>query len=76
MRILAIDPGDKQSAYCFIDSEGLRPLRFAKECAVEKCEGQIQRLGMRNNNAETAAWTYKIAVDSFKDYFGKKDADQ
>ncbi|MDR4039745.1 MAG: hypothetical protein Q3W86_07460 [Evtepia sp.] len=30
MRILAIDPGDKQSAYCFIDSEGLRPLRFAK----------------------------------------------
>ena len=46
------------------------------ECAVEKCEGQIQRLGMRNNNAETAAWTYKIAVDSFKDYFGKKDADQ
>ena len=46
------------------------------ECAVEKCEGQIQRLGIRNNNAETAAWTYKIAVDSFKDYFGKKDADQ
>ena len=46
------------------------------ECAVEKCEGQIQRLGMRNNNAETAAWTYKIAVDSFKDYCGKKDADQ
>lgn len=38
--------------------------------------GQLQRLGMRNNNAETAAWTYKIAVDSFKDYFGKKDADQ
>lgn len=30
MRILAIDPGDKQSAYCFIDSEDLRPLRFAK----------------------------------------------
>jgi hypothetical protein len=46
------------------------------ECAVEKCEGQIQKLGIRNNNAETAAWTYKIAVDSFKDYFGKKDADQ
>lgn len=45
------------------------------ECAVEKCEGQIQKLGIRNNNAETAAWTYKIAVDSFKDYFGKKDAD-
>lgn len=30
MTILAIDPGDKQSAYCFIDSEDLRPLRFAK----------------------------------------------
>ena len=42
------------------------------ECAVEKCEGQIQRLGMRNNNAETAAWTYKIAVDSFKDYFERR----
>lgn len=42
------------------------------ECAVEKCEGQIQRLGMRNNNAETAAWTYKIAVDSFKKLFWKE----
>ena len=31
MTILAIDPGDKQSAYCFIDSEDLRPLRFGKE---------------------------------------------
>ena len=31
MKILAIDPGDKQSAYCFIDSEDLRPLRFGKE---------------------------------------------
>ena len=30
MTILAIDPGDKQSAYCFIDSEDLRPLRFGK----------------------------------------------
>ena len=33
------------------------------ECAVEKCEGQIQRLGMRNNNAETAAWTYKTILE-------------
>lgn len=31
MKILAIDPGDKQSAYCLIDTETLRPVRFAKE---------------------------------------------
>lgn len=30
MTILAIDPGDKQSAYCFVDSEDLRPLQFDK----------------------------------------------
>ena len=45
------------------------------ECAVKTCEGQIQRLG-GYQNVEKAAWAYKIAVDSFKDYFEKRDADQ
>ena len=30
MRVFAIDPGDKQSAYCVVDAETLRPLEFAK----------------------------------------------
>lgn len=43
------------------------------ECAAEKCEGQIQRLE-GYHSAEKAAWAYKIAVDSFHDYFGKREA--
>lgn len=31
MRVLALDPGDTQTGYCFIDSETLRPIRFGKE---------------------------------------------
>ena len=31
MRILALDPGDTQTGYCFIDADTLRPLRFGKE---------------------------------------------
>lgn len=31
MRVLALDPGDTQTGYCFIDAETLRPLRFGKE---------------------------------------------
>lgn len=30
MTVLAIDPGNLQSAYCFLDSETLKPLRFGK----------------------------------------------
>lgn len=30
MRVLAIDPGNKESAYCFIDAETLQPGPFAK----------------------------------------------
>ena len=30
MRILSIDPGSEQSAYCIIDSETYKPLQFAK----------------------------------------------
>ena len=43
------------------------------ECAAEKCEGQIQRLE-GYHSAEKATWAYKIAVDSFHDYFGKREA--
>jgi hypothetical protein len=43
------------------------------ECAAEKCEGQIQRLE-GYHSAEKAAWAYKIAVDSFHDYFGNREA--
>lgn len=31
MRVLALDPGDTQTGYCFIDVDTLRPLRFGKE---------------------------------------------
>lgn len=31
MRVLALDPGDTQTGYCFIDADTLRPLRFGKE---------------------------------------------
>lgn len=31
MRILAIDPGNVQSAWCFIDTETLKPLSFGKD---------------------------------------------
>lgn len=31
MRVLALDPGDTQTGYCFIDAETLRPIRFGKE---------------------------------------------
>ena len=31
MRVLALDPGDTQTGYCFIDTDTLRPLRFGKE---------------------------------------------
>lgn len=30
MTVLAIDPGNKESAYCFIDAETLKPGQFAK----------------------------------------------
>ena len=30
MTILAIDPGDKESAYCFVDSDTLEPGFFGK----------------------------------------------
>lgn len=30
MRVLAIDPGNVESAYCFIDSDALRPGEFGK----------------------------------------------
>ena len=30
MTVLAIDPGNLQSAYCFLDAETLKPLRFGK----------------------------------------------
>lgn len=43
------------------------------ECAAEKCKGQIQRLE-GYHSAEKATWAYKIAVDSFHDYFGKREA--
>lgn len=31
MRVLALDPGDTQTGYCFIDVDTLRPLSFGKE---------------------------------------------
>lgn len=30
MIVLAIDPGNKESAYCFIDSDTLQPGEFGK----------------------------------------------
>lgn len=31
VKILALDPGDTYTGYCFIDQETLRPIRFGKE---------------------------------------------
>ena len=31
MKVLAIDPGNRQSAWCMIDGETLKPLSFGKE---------------------------------------------
>lgn len=31
MKVLALDPGDTYTGYCFIDQETLRPIRFGKE---------------------------------------------
>lgn len=31
MKILALDPGDVYTGYCFIDRDTLRPIRFGKE---------------------------------------------
>lgn len=31
MKVLALDPGDTYTGYCFIDRETLRPIRFGKE---------------------------------------------
>ena len=31
MKVLAIDPGNRQSAWCMIDEETLKPLSFGKE---------------------------------------------
>lgn len=44
------------------------------ECAAEKCEGQIQRIGWQQDS-KIAARAYKIAINSFRDYFGKKEVD-
>lgn len=37
--ILAIDPGDQESAYCLIDAGTRRPLEFAKEPNAEVLDG-------------------------------------
>lgn len=54
--ILAIDPGNIQSAYCLIDPEGYKPLEFAKRdnelvrrvvklyCASKRCEHVVIEL--------------------------------
>lgn len=70
MAILAIDPGDVQSAYCFLDRETLRPLRFAKvdnqtlllvvqvEAYEEIVIERVQSFGMAvgRNVFETCEW--------------------
>ena len=42
MRILAIDPGNTDSAYCLIDTETYKPLSFGK------IENKTLRFGMYN----------------------------
>ena len=70
MATLAIDPGDVQSAYCFLDRETLRPLRFAKvdnqtlllivqvEAYEEIVIERVQSFGMAvgRNVFETCEW--------------------
>ena len=45
MRILAIDPGNEQSAYCLIDAGSMRPLQFDKtdNAAVRAALGQREQ---------------------------------
>ena len=42
MKILAIDPGNEESAYCLIDTETYKPLSFGK------IENKTLRFGMYN----------------------------
>ena len=42
------------------------------ECAVEHCNGPIFRTKYAPIPLESAAKIYKIASDSFEDYFGKE----
>lgn len=44
MRILAIDPGNTESAYCLIDTKTYKPLEFGK------IENNSLRVGMYNTD--------------------------
>lgn len=44
MRILAIDPGNTESAYCLIDTETYKPLEFGK------VENDSLRVGLYNTD--------------------------
>lgn len=48
MKILAIDPGNVESAYCVIDTETLKPLEFGK------IENTNLRVGMYNTQYDMA----------------------
>lgn len=40
------------------------------QCAVKACGGPISRLVMPDLDLEKAAWTYRIARDTFDELFG------
>lgn len=48
---------------------------FNGECAVEKCEGAIERVAHKVTfpSAEVAAKFYKASREAFDIYFGKKE---
>ena len=48
--LLAIDPGNEQSAFCFVDIETYRPLYFAKESNQEAMQHMIEVCSDPANN--------------------------
>ena len=67
--LLAIDPGDVQSAFCFVDTTTFKPLYFAKEQneeamkhIVEYIEGSKTAVSNVNNAALEMIASYGMAV--------------
>ena len=89
MTILAIDPGDMQSAYCLLDAGTLRPLAFAKadnaQVLVVVQRGGYDRLVLERvasygmavgrNVFETCEWVGRFtqAAQAPVDYVYRKD---
>lgn len=59
MIILAIDPGNIESAYCFIDSETYKPIGF------EKIKNEVLEIGLHN---QTVNKIDKVVIEMIASY--------